>query len=145
MTLREITDDDVPALFVVRVATRENTLSLDELHKLGITEESVRGMLGTTHRGWLCEDAGKVVGFAMGNRETGEMWVIAVLPEHEGRGIGARLLTLVENWLWSVGWSEIWLTTDTDPTLRAYGFYMRQGWEDSEISDGLRYMTKKAQ
>ncbi|MFH1312415.1 MAG: GNAT family N-acetyltransferase [Candidatus Eisenbacteria bacterium] len=143
MVFREITDTDVPALFVVRVATRENTLFLEELHNLGITEESVREMLVTSHRGWLCEDRGRVVGFTMGNRETGEMWVIAVLPEYEGRGIGAGLLTLVEEWLWSAGWDEIWLTTDTDPALRAYGFYMKQGWQDSKIKDDLRYMTKK--
>jgi ribosomal protein S18 acetylase RimI-like enzyme len=143
MVFREITDADVPALFVVRVATRENTLSLEELHNLGITEESVQEMLKTSHRGWLCEDGGKVVGFTMGNRDTGEMWVIALLPEHEGRGIGARLLTLVEDWLFSTGWKEIWLTTDTDPRLRAYGFYQKQGWQDSEIKDDNRYMIKK--
>ena len=143
MVFREITDADVAALFVVRVATRENTLSLEELHNLGITEESVREMLKTSHRGWLCEDGGKVVGFTMGNRETGEMWVIAVLPEHEGKGIGGKLLTLVEDWLWSTGRNEIWLTTDTDPKLRAYGFYLKQGWQDSEIKDDLRYMIKK--
>jgi ribosomal protein S18 acetylase RimI-like enzyme len=143
MTFREIIDADVPELFVVRAATRENTISVEDLRKMGITEESVLGMLKSTHRGWLCKADGRVVGFTMGNRETGEMWVIAILPEYEDKGIGGRLLTLVEDWLWSVGWDEIWLTTDTDPTLRAYGFYRRQGWRDSEIKDDLRYMVKK--
>jgi ribosomal protein S18 acetylase RimI-like enzyme len=84
----------------------------------------------------------RVVGFAMGNRVNGEMWVIAVLPYYEGRGIGAELLRRVEDWLWSQGWSEIWLTTDVDPALRAYGFYRRQGWIDHEIRDGARFMKK---
>ena len=143
MTFREITKKDVPALFVVRVATRENALSLEELRKLGITEASVREMLEATHRGWLCEDGGKVVGFAMGDSGKGEVWVIALLPEYEGRGIGARLMTLVEDWLWSGGWDEIWLTTDVDTKLRAYGFYRKLGWTDSEISEGLRFMKKR--
>lgn len=142
MTFREIEAPDVPAIFAVRVATRENTLSLEELTGLGITEDSVLAMLGRTHRGWLCEDGGQVVGFAMGNWENGELWVIALLPGYEGRGIGAELLTRVENWLWSEGWGEIWLTTDVDTSLRAYGFYLRQGWVDREIKDGMRYMKK---
>lgn len=142
MIFREITADDVPALFAVRVATRENSYTLAELDELGITVPSVTAMLTTSHRGWLCEVDGEVVGFAMGDRENGELWVIAVLPDYEGRGAGARLITLVEDWLWSRGWAEIWLTTDIDPALRAYGFYLKLGWVDSRIENGLRYMTK---
>lgn len=143
MKFREITRDDIPSLFAVRIATRENALSLEELSAQGITEESVGGMIQTTHRGWLCEADGRAIGFAMGNGQTGEMWVIAVLPELEGRGIGARLMTLVEDWLWSRGWEEIWLTTDIDTSLCAYGFYLKRGWTDAEIKDGLRYMKKR--
>jgi SAM-dependent methyltransferase len=143
MRVREIRAADVPALSPVRAATRENALSREELAGLGITEASTTGMLAAgSHRGWLCEEGGRVYGFAMGNRENGEMWVIAMLPEAEGQGLGARLLTRVEAWLFSEGWSEIWLTTDVDPSLRAYGFYRRQGWIDREIRDGLRYMVK---
>ena len=58
----------------------------------------------------------------MGNLKTGEMWVIAVLREFEGRGIGRQLLARVEDWLRSEGWDEIWLTTDVDESLRAVGF-----------------------
>jgi ribosomal protein S18 acetylase RimI-like enzyme len=143
MEFREITSGDIPDLFAVRIATRENALSHDELAALGITEGSVRGMMETTHRGWLCAVDGGVVGFAMGNGKTGEMWVVAVLPEFEGRGIGAELMTLVEDWLRSLGWEELWLTTDVDTALRAYGFYRKLGWTDSEIKDGLRYMKKQ--
>lgn len=142
MKYREITARDVDALFEIRVATRENALSMRELENLGITPESVTHMLGDTHRGWLAETEGRPVGFAMGNRETGEMWVIAVLPEHEGTGVGGRLLGLVERWLASQGWKETWLTTDMDETLRAYGFYLSRGWKDREVKNGLRYMYK---
>ncbi len=143
MEFRLISDADVPSLFAVRAATRENALSRDHLAALGITEDSVRNMLRRTHQGWLCEEAGSVIGFAMGNRETGEMWVLAVLPEFEGRGVGRTLLALVEDWLWSCGWPEVWLTTDTDTRLRAYGFYRSQGWLDSGVKDGARHMRKR--
>ena len=79
----------------------------------------------------------------MGKRETGEMWVIAVLEEFENRGIGRKLLTAVEDWLFSAGWKEIWLTTDVDETLRAVGLYRHLGWEDVKL-DGDRFMKKSA-
>jgi len=90
----------------------------------------------------VCEAGDKVVGFSMADRSTGELWVIAVLPEFEGRGIGARLMRLAEDWLWAASCTEAWLTTSIDPTLRAYGFYRKLGWADHEIRGGLRYMKK---
>ena len=140
---REITAADMPAIFDVRVATWHNDRGRQELTELGITHPSVCEMLESSHRGWLCEIDSRVVGFAMGNRDTGEMWVIAVLQEYEGNGIGKRLLGLVEAWLFSQGWSEIWLTTDPDETIRAVGFYRHLGWTDWKL-DGDRFMKKQA-
>src|SRR5882724_8223610 len=99
----------------------------------GITEKAVTEMIGTTHCGWLCEADSKIVGFAMAYGTTGEFWVIAVLPEYEGQGIGSKLLRLAEDWLWSVGREEIWLWTSLDTRLRAYSFYRKGGWIDAEI------------
>jgi ribosomal protein S18 acetylase RimI-like enzyme len=70
------------------------------------------------------------------------MWVIAVLAEHEGRGIGRAVLAEVESWLAECGWDEIWLTTDTDESLRAVGFYRHLGWQDWKFQDGDRFMRK---
>lgn len=143
MEFREVAEHDVPALFEVRTATRENAYTREQLRQLGITPDSVSGMLARDHRGWLCEVAGRVAGFAMGDQSTGELWVIAVRPEFEGRGIGAGLLRRVEAWLWSEGFEELWLTTDVDPSLRAYGFYRAHGWRDREATAGLRTMAKR--
>ena len=137
---REIAVADVPALFPVRTRTRENRYTLQELAALGITEASVAAKLAATFRGWLCTSAGQVVGFCMADRATGELWVIAVLPEFEGRGIGNRLMALAEGWLWSSGCDRAWLTTDLDTSLRAYGFYRQRGWTDWKTEGGLRWM-----
>jgi len=142
MTFREINQQDISTLFAIRAATRENPLSRSELQALGITEDSVATMLYTTHRGWLCEAEGKVVGFAMGDGKTGELWVIAVLPAFEGQGIGSRLLEHVEAWLWSLGWPELWLWTSSAPTKRAFTFYLHHGWTISEIKGNLLSMKK---
>ena len=143
VVFREILNCDMPSIFDVRVATWHNDHGARELVQLGITPESVIEMMAHTHRGWLCEVDSRVVGFAMGNRETGEMWVIAVFKQYEGQGIGKRLLSMVEQWLFSEGWNEIWLTTDPDENLRAVGFYRHLGWIDWKLEpDGDRYMKK---
>ena len=97
--IRRIEASDVPQLFRVRAATDENRLTLDRLAALGINEKSVREKLLSSHQGWLCEEEGSVVGFAMGDRSLGEMLVIAVLPTHIRRGIGGALPEQVEIWL----------------------------------------------
>lgn len=141
--IRKIEHDDVPALFLVRVATRENALSLDQLASLGITEATIHEAIDGSHAGWLYEDQGTVVAFAMGDYVDKELTVIAVLPDYEKLGIGGQLLTQVENWLKSKGCDEICLGTDLDVKLRAYGFYRKWGWVDSKIEKGNRYMRKR--
>jgi ribosomal protein S18 acetylase RimI-like enzyme len=142
VNFRTIEPTDIPALFAVRIATWENDHGKEELAALGITEGAVRDLLACgSHRGWLCEVDGDVVGFAMGNQETGELWVIAVLPEYEGRGIGRRLMERVEEWLSSRRWKRIWLTTHLDDRHRAVGFYRNLGWKDWKTGS-VRYMKK---
>ncbi len=51
---REIKAADMPGLFQVRMHTRENSYTLEQLHRLGITPESVVQKLATTFKGWLC-------------------------------------------------------------------------------------------
>jgi GNAT superfamily N-acetyltransferase len=142
MNIREITEDDIPALFVVRVATHENQLTQEQLTSLGITEETVKTRLQGTFKGWLCELNAQVVGFAIGDRATGELWVIVLLPQYVGQGIGSALLRRVEDWLQTNGCARLWLTTDLDPNLKAYRFYRQHGWQDDRIEKGLRYMVK---
>jgi hypothetical protein len=72
---------------------RTKIASLDQLAALGINENSVREKLLSSHQGCLCEEEGSVVGFAIGDRSSGEMLVIAVRPTHIRRGIGSGDLT----------------------------------------------------
>jgi ribosomal protein S18 acetylase RimI-like enzyme len=94
--IRRMESSDVPQLFPVRAATDENRLTLDQLAGLGINEKSLREKLLSSHRGRLCEEQSSVVGFAIGDRSSGEMEVIAVLPTQIRRGIGGALLEQVE-------------------------------------------------
>ena len=141
--IREIITKDIPQLFAVRVQTKENRITLDELSELGITEDFLERELNSNIKGWLYEEQDKIKGFAMGNKENGEMMVIALLPEIENKGIGGQLLGKVESWLFENGWNEIWLTTEIDPQLRAYGFYKHRGWVDSRLQAKSRLMVKR--
>lgn len=143
MNFRPIEPADLPEMIEVRGSTRENPLSREALRQLGITEESTARLLRTSHRGWLCEENGRIVGFSIGDAKTGELWVIAVLPGFEGKGVGSRLLQSVEAWLWSHGWNELWLWTSPDRQKRAFTFYQKHGWLVSELKDGKLYLRKK--
>lgn len=126
---REMIAADLPAVFELRVATRENAVTMKELEEdYGITPESLAEAMRSHVKGWLCEDAGQVVGFAMGDRSNGEVQVVAIRPSHEGRGIGKRLLSHVRDWLFDNGHHEIWLLANPDPSVRAHGFYRKLGW-----------------
>ena len=83
------------------------------------------------------------IGFAIGDKGTGKLWAIAVLPDHTGKGVGSRLLSTVEEWLFEAGCTRLWLTTVIDTKLKAYSFYLEHGWRDDKIVNGNRYMVKK--
>lgn len=137
MHFREMTPADLPDTFRIRTAAKENPFPMEALIASGITEASVTQMLATTHRGWVCEVDGNIVGFAIGNRSDGEFWVIAVLQEHEGKGIGRRLMLLVQDWLWSEGWQKLWLVTGVAPS-RAFHLYSKLGWRDcGPVGEGI--------
>lgn len=143
--IREIQPKDMAAIFDVRVKTWHNANGEEEMLGMGITHESVCRMLKQSHQGWLAEYENRIIGFTMGNKATGEMWVIAVLKEFENQGIGKLLMQRVENWLTSEGCSELWLTTDSNEDFRAVGFYRHLGWDDWKLEDGDRFMKKRVQ
>jgi GNAT superfamily N-acetyltransferase len=120
-TLRQARREDIPAMHRARLAVREN-----RLRNSVITEDHYAPALETTGRGWVAEDDGQVVGFAIGNGETGNIWALFVDPEHERRGHGRALHDAMIEWLFSRGLRHLWL--GTDPDTRAERFYRAAGW-----------------
>jgi len=102
--IREMTVSDLPEVFSVRVSTEENNVTMQELEEeYGLTPKSLAAAMTVNARGWVCEVDSRIVGFAMGDNESGEMTVIAVLSEFERRGIGRMLLAKVRDWLFQSG------------------------------------------
>jgi len=129
LSFRETQLTDVQDLFEVRARTRQNPLSRAALAQLGITPESTTSDLRSGKiAGYVCTCDGRVVGFCSGNVGSGEVLVLAVLPDYEGRGIGKQLLSQVVSRLIAAGMERVWLAAAADPTVRAYGFYRALGW-----------------
>lgn len=84
-----------------------------------------------TGRGWVVEVDGTIVGFAVGNAVTGNIWALFVDPEHERLGYGRYLHEAMVEWLFSCGLKRLWLSTATH--TRAQRFYEAAGWLSTGI------------
>jgi len=130
MYIRKFQESDLEATYQVRASTRQNPLSKEQLCEWGFTPESVlKGYKEGGTVGWVCEDNSKIVGFCSGNVITGEVIVIALLPEYEARGLGKQLLTELICTMKENGVKKIWLSASPDPQIRAHGFYRANGWK----------------
>jgi GNAT superfamily N-acetyltransferase len=123
--LRQATRADIPAIQRVRRAVRENRLT-----STVITDADVADAIERSGRGWVIDVDGSVVGFAIGNSVTGNLWALFIDPDHEGRGHGRRLHDECVHWLLGIeGLERLWLTTE--PHTRAHRFYLECGWRDT--------------
>ena len=128
--------EDAPECVRMRGLTRENAVSEERLRAHGITAESWaedirKGLLS----GWVARHSGQIVGYCFGATQTGEVVVLALLPQEEGRGLGKRLLQLVVDDLRRQGHSRLFLGCSADPAVRSYGFYRQLGWVSTGIVD----------
>jgi GNAT superfamily N-acetyltransferase len=124
--------EDVAGALEMRGRTRENAVGPEELEAVyGITEPGLRAQMTGSLFGWVAEAQGAVVGFAMGDTATGEVGVVALLPDWEGQGIGRALLTHVTDGLRAAGHRRLWLLANPDAGVRASGFYARLGWRNT--------------
>lgn len=122
--LRQATRADLPAIWRVRYAVVENPLTPGR-----IADAEVIAQLETTGRGWVVEEEGVVVAFAIADAHGANVWALFVDPRAAGRGHGSRLHDTMVEWLWTHGLSTLWLSTGAD--TRARGFYERRGWRCS--------------
>lgn len=79
---------------------------------------------------WVAEQDERIVGYAglMCIRPVGDVQTIAVLPEHEGRGIGSALLRTLHGRARELGATEVLLEVRAD-NPRAQQLYRRFGYE----------------
>lgn len=136
MSFRLANPGDIPACVVLRGQTRENAISAERLAGMGITVESwasdVRSGVLT---GYVCIHDESIAGYCFGEDATGEVVVLALLPDYENRGIGKHLLGLVVKHLSAAGHRRLFLGCAADPAVRSHGFYRHLGWVSTGTFD----------
>jgi GNAT superfamily N-acetyltransferase len=133
---RRAAPEDTPACIVLRGMTRENAFSVERLAEVGVTLESWRaGIADGSLPGHVATEDDRIVGYCFGERETGEIAVLALLPEHEGQGVGRTLLNLVVADFKGFGFARLFLSCSADPASRSYGFYRHLGWRSTGSFD----------
>lgn len=133
---RRAVPEDTPGCVVLRGRTRENAFSVERLAEAGVTLESWRaGIVDGSLPGHVATVDGEIVGYCFGERETGEIAVLALLPDHEDRGVGRTLLNLVVADFKELGFARLFLSCSPDPAVRSYGFYRHLGWTSTGTFD----------
>ena len=120
--MRQAGRGDIPGMHRVRMAVRENRLTSSVIGKADYI-----AAIEQHGRGWVIEQAGEIIAFAVGDARDGNIWALFVDPAHERRGHGRRLHDAMASWLRSRGVERLWLTTE--PGTRAEKFYQAAGWK----------------
>ena len=128
--------EDAAECVVVRGRTRQNAASEEWLRSIGITSKSWgENIRSGALPGDVCVVDGEIVGFCFGVRETGEIQVLAVLPDFENCGVGRELLNRTSKELAKLGHARLFLGCSPDPASRSYGFYRHLGWRSTGAFD----------
>ena len=121
---------DIPQMTRIRLAVTENVLH----DPTQITPQMYADFLEKDGRGWVALVDGDVVAFSYANWIDGSIWALFVDPRFEGQGLGKQLLSLATDWLFSLGFRRVTLSTGTH--TRAAQFYIRLGWRLASSSAG---------
>jgi GNAT superfamily N-acetyltransferase len=122
MIFREALVSDIPQMQLVRNSVHENRLSDPSI----IKDEDYIPYLTQTGKGWVCIVNNTVVGFAIVDVKTCNVWALFVSPEDEGAGIGKNLHRRMLDWYFEHHSYLLWL--GTAPGTRAEKFYRKNGW-----------------
>jgi ribosomal protein S18 acetylase RimI-like enzyme len=136
--IRKALAADVPRIWEIRFAVKENRLSTPAL----VTDADVQRCLDDGEM-WVCEEDGRIKGFAASDSRDGSIWALFIDPSCEGQGIGQALLVEACARLRAAGYGV--MTLSTDPGTRAERFYRRNGWEAQGLNaKGEMVFTKPA-
>jgi GNAT superfamily N-acetyltransferase len=122
MGVRVATSDDIPAMHHIRLSVRENVLS----DPSKVQPSDYVAFLTEKGRGWVYELNDSIVGFAIADATTRNLWALFVSREFERQGIGRTLHDTMIQWLFLNDKRPLWLGTQTQS--RAAKFYQSAGW-----------------
>ena len=130
---------DAAACVDLRGRTRENAASVARLAELGITAESWgQDISDDKLPGFVGLAGDQMAGYCFGDKASGEIVVLALLPEFENLGIGKRLFMTTVEHLVSLGHQRLFLGCSSNPQHRSHGFYRHLGWRSTGSLDAHR-------
>lgn len=133
---RQAAAEDAAACIALRTQTRENAVTEAELAEAGITAQTWgAGIEEGLYPGFVAVDGDRLAGYCFGHRDTGEIVVLALLPQYEGQGVGKTVLRMTCDALRQRGFARLFLGCATDPAVRSYGFYRHLGWRSTGTFD----------
>jgi GNAT superfamily N-acetyltransferase len=125
MLIRQAHVADIESLAEIRFAVRENVLNNPAL----VTYDDYVDYLTRRGKGWVAEENGRMVGFAIADVQDHSIWALFVHPDFDRRGIGLALHDEMLKWYFAQTSEPVWLSTA--PGTRAEGFYRRAGWQET--------------
>ncbi|HTF02965.1 MAG TPA: GNAT family N-acetyltransferase [Bacteroidia bacterium] len=139
MLIREAVPSDIPRLHVIRMAVKENVLN----NPLLVTEADYQKFIAAPNKGWVAEKDGVIIGFAIIDVETKNIWALFVDPAFEKQGAGRLLHDAMTDWYFSNHDDDLWL--GTAPGTRAEAFYTKAGWKNCGMraNGEIRFEMKK--
>jgi GNAT superfamily N-acetyltransferase len=110
-----------------------------------VTDSDCADFLINRGKGWVCEINQEIVGFAIADLKSNNIWALFVKPAFEGRGIGRKLHGIMLDWYFSRTNSKVWL--GTSPKTRAALFYKKAGWVETGIhgNDEIKFEMESAE
>ena len=140
MQFRVADTADIPQMMLVRLSVTENRLSDPSF----ISEEDYTNYLQNRGKGWVCEEDGKIHGFAVVDLLGNNIWALFVDPAAEKKGIGRQLQMLMLDWYFKNKDEDIWLSTAKGS--RAESFYSSSGWQSAGLtkSGEIKFIMKKS-
>ena len=134
--IRKAERSDIPRIFEIRAAVRENRLSNPEL----VTPADCEWFIDNSAF-WLWIEDDEIQGFSAADPRDGTIFALFVHPDYEGRGIGRKLIPLACETLKDTDHHSAELTTDAG--TRAEMFYRRDGWVEIGRQDDGQIIFRK--
>jgi ribosomal protein S18 acetylase RimI-like enzyme len=132
--LRRASEEDADELAaILRTAMRSAMPSLPELHTPEDDRRFIREIVLPDEEVWVAETEGSPVGFASLGVRAGDDYLqhIYVAPEHQGQGIGTKLLSRAKER--RPGGFRLWVFQKNAGARR---FYEKHGLRLVEVTDG---------
>jgi len=120
--------DDIAQIMSISNLVKENALSNPDSISYNVCKE----FLTKRGKGWVCEEDGRVVGFAIVDMKVNNIWALFLHPDYERKGIGKQLHDKVLEWYFERTHNNVCLGTKLN--TRAERFYKKSGWRETGLN-----------